>query len=167
MWGAPGGTQGAARAAPRPHRPGKRPVASGVPGRKLREPAHLLHCSKPDHHPQGLLVLRSTLALALIALPAMALADRITEMPRTERCVYKARLSIAGYYYFIQGKPRADVPVAWHGDETEYETDFINRTLDDAYARLEALRGAEGRIKASETQFGDQIYEACMSGSES
>jgi hypothetical protein len=106
---------------------------------------------------------RTALAAFLAAFPVLVCADRITDMPRTERCVYKARLSVAGYYHYLQGKPREDVKIHWHGDETQNEIEFVTRTLDEAYARAAALRG-EGALAVSEAQFGDRIYEACMEG---
>lgn len=106
---------------------------------------------------------RTALAAFLAAFPILACADRITDMPRTERCVYKARLSVAGYYHYLQGKAREDVKIHWHGDETQNEIEFVTRTLDEAYARAAALRG-EGAREVSQAQFGDQIYEACMEG---
>jgi hypothetical protein len=102
------------------------------------------------------------LALALLA-AAPAFADRITEMPRTERCVYKARLSVAGYYWHQQGRPRQEVKIHWHGDETQHEVEFVNRTIDEAYAAAEAIRGGSGK-RVSDSDFGDRVYNACMSG---
>jgi hypothetical protein len=102
------------------------------------------------------------LALGLLA-AAPAFADRITELPRTERCVYKARLSVAGYYWYQQGRARQDVKIHWKGDETQDEIEFVNRTIDEAYAAADAIRGGSGR-PASDTEFGDRVYNACMSG---
>jgi hypothetical protein len=96
----------------------------------------------------------------------MARADRISQMPPTERCVYKARLAVAGYHYYLQGKPRNEVQIHWHGDETQNEIDFVKRTLDQAYARAGALRQEAPESQVSEAQFGDQIYAACMAGNE-
>jgi hypothetical protein len=106
--------------------------------------------------------MRLALALALLA-SAPAFADRVTEMPRTERCVYKARLSVAGYYWHQQGRARQDVKIHWHGDETQNEIEFVNRTIDEAYAAAEAIRNGSGRY-VSDSDFGDRVYNACMSG---
>jgi hypothetical protein len=62
-------------------------------------------------------------ASLLLLLPALAAADRITEMSATELCAYRAKLSVAAYFYFRQGKPRGDVTIHWHGDEMENEVD--------------------------------------------
>jgi hypothetical protein len=107
---------------------------------------------------------RTVFAALLLAVPALAWADRISDMPRTERCVYKARLAVAGYYYYLQGRPRQEVRVHWRGDETRNEVDFIVRTLDEAYAHAAALR--ERGSQVSEQGFGDLVYEACMSGAQ-
>ena len=106
--------------------------------------------------------MRLALAIALLA-GAPAFADRVTEMPRTERCVYKARLSVAGYYWHQQGRARHDVRIHWHGDETQNEIDFVNRTIDEAYAAAEAIRNGSGK-SVSDADFGDRVYHACMSG---
>jgi hypothetical protein len=111
-------------------------------------------------------VLRIALACLLVASPLPGRADRISELPPTERCVYKARLAVAGYHYYLQGKPRSEVKIHWHGDETQNEIDFVSRTLDEAYVRAGALQHGAPESKVSEAQFGDQIYEACMSGSQ-
>lgn len=105
---------------------------------------------------------RAAAAALLVLLPALAGADRISEMPPTERCVYKARLSVAGYYYYLQGKPRAEVRIHWRGDETPNEVDFVMRTLDETYAQAATLR--ERGSPVSEQGFGDLVYAACMSG---
>jgi hypothetical protein len=109
-------------------------------------------------------MLRIVSIAVLMALPLPARADRISDMPRTELCVYTARLSVAGYHHYLQGKPREAVRIHWHGDETQNEIDFVTRTLDETYARAAALQ-ADRRV--SEQQFGDMAYEACMTGSES
>ena len=106
--------------------------------------------------------MRLALALALLA-GAPAFADRVSEMPRTERCMYKARLSVAGYYWHQQGRARQDVKIHWHGDETQNEIEFVNRTIDEAYAAAEAIRDTSGK-PLSDADFGDRAYNACMSG---
>jgi hypothetical protein len=100
---------------------------------------------------------------ALMLLPCAAQADRIAQMNRTDLCTYTAKLEVAGYYYFAQGKARDEVKIHWKGDETENEVAFVNRTLDHAYTWL-------GRWKENSTSmmpaqaFGDMIYQACMEG---
>lgn len=101
-------------------------------------------------------------SLALIAVSAPALADRITEMNRTELCTYTARLKVIGYYYYLQGTPREKVKVNWKGDETPNEIEFVTKTLDDAYAWLQAANADATRL--SEQTYGDLVYNACMSG---
>ncbi|PWT70786.1 MAG: hypothetical protein C5B46_09215 [Proteobacteria bacterium] len=91
-------------------------------------------------------------------------ADRITELRGTELCVYKAQLSVAGFHYFRKGTPRAEVPIRWHGDETQYEIEFITRTLDEAYATAEEDRREHPDKPSSEQAFGDRIYNQCVAG---
>jgi hypothetical protein len=103
------------------------------------------------------------LALLLaLAASAPALADRITEMSRTERCVYTARLEVIAYHFYKQGKPREEIKLQWKGDETENEIEFVNGVLDEAYEWLNAL-GADA-TRLSDQTFGDMVYEACVSG---
>ena len=52
---------------------------------------------------------KSFLALIFLLLPAAAHADRITQMNQTDRCTYIAKLEVAAYYYFEQGRPRDKV----------------------------------------------------------
>ena len=92
-----------------------------------------------------------------------AQADRITQMNRSDLCIYTAKLQVAGYYYFEQGKPREEVKIVWHGDETQNEIDFVNRTLDDAYHWLASARNNGAELLPVQT-FGDLVYEACMNG---
>jgi hypothetical protein len=94
---------------------------------------------------------------------ALAEADRITEMNATERCVYKARLAVAGYHYFLQGKPRREIAIRWHGDETDNEIAFVTRTLDEAYSTAEADQRERPEKLLSDQAFGDRSYNACMS----
>jgi hypothetical protein len=98
------------------------------------------------------------LAALLLLAPALAAADRITEMNGAELCAYRAKLSVAAYFYFLQGKPRGD------GDETQNEIDFVRRTLDEAYATAEADKRDHPQRHVSEQVFGDRAYKACMSG---
>jgi hypothetical protein len=67
--------------------------------------------------------------LVLLLPPDTVHADRITQMNQSDLCTYTAKLQVAGYYYFEQGKPREEVKIVWHGDETQNEIDFVNRTL--------------------------------------
>lgn len=103
-------------------------------------------------------------AALLLAAPGAAPGDRISEMPRTELCVYQAKLSVAGYHYFRQGRARSAVIIHWHGDETPNEIDFVTRTLDEAYTRAESLQQADPTKLVSEQDFGDRTYDACMLG---
>jgi hypothetical protein len=98
-----------------------------------------------------------------LLLPHTAHADRITQMNQSDLCIYTAKLQVAGYYYFEQGKPREDVKIAWHGDETPHEIDFVNKTLDDAYLWLTNARNNGAKPIPAQT-FGDLVYEACMNG---
>jgi hypothetical protein len=101
--------------------------------------------------------------LLVLLLPLTAHADRITRMTQSDLCIYTAKLQVAGYYYFEQGKPREEVKIVWHGDETRNEMDFVNRTLDDAYLWLTNARNNGAELLPVQA-FGDLIYEACMNG---
>ena len=101
--------------------------------------------------------------LLFLLLPHTAQADRITQMNQSDLCVYTAKLQVAGYYYFEQGKPREEVTIVWHGDETRNEIDFVNTTLDDAYLWLNNARHNRAKLIPVQT-FGDLVYEACMNG---
>ena len=83
---------------------------------------------------------RILVALLLLSAPVMSSADRITRMSASERCVYVAQLAVAGYHYFLQGKARTEIPIHWHGDETQHEMEFVNRTLDEAFTSAERDR---------------------------
>lgn len=97
----------------------------------------------------------------LLACP-FAHADRITQMNQTELCTYSAQLQVAAYYFFEQGKPREAVSIKWHGDETQNEIDFVNRTVADAYAWLTSWKGSSNEMLPAQS-FGDMVYQACMS----
>lgn len=104
------------------------------------------------------------LATALLFLvPNLACADRITEMNGAELCAYKARLSVAAYYYYQKGKPRAEVTIHWHGDETPNEIEFVTLVLDEAYATAAADKQTQPEKFISEQAFGERAYKACMS----
>lgn len=98
----------------------------------------------------------------LLTLPATALADRISEMNPAERCTYIAKLQVAGYYYFSQRRPQDQVKIHWHGDETQYEIDFVSVTLDQAYSWL--INAGVTESTPSAQAFGDMVYTSCMSG---
>jgi hypothetical protein len=105
------------------------------------------------------------LAVVLLAVAARpAGADRVTEMHGTELCVYKAKLAVAGYHYYLQGMPRGEVKIRWHGDETQNEIQFVMRTLDEAYAAAEADRREHPGQPVSEDAFEDRAYSQCISG---
>ncbi len=106
-------------------------------------------------------MLRILVALILL-LPALSSADRVDRMSAAERCVYTAQLAVAGYHYFLQGKARNEVPIHWHGDETQNEIDFVTRTLDQAFAAAERDRREQPSARVSEQVFGDRAYQACM-----
>ena len=104
------------------------------------------------------------LAALLLLLPALGSADRLTQLTDAELCVYKAKLAVAAYFYFLQGKPRSDVAIHWHGDETENEIEFIGRTLDEAYAMAEADKRDYPEWPVSDQAFGDRTFQACIAG---
>jgi hypothetical protein len=106
--------------------------------------------------------------LALFSWSALASVDRIDRMNATERCIYTAQLSVAGYHYFLQGKARTEVPIHWHGDETQNEIDFVNFVLDATFASAERDRHEHPQqAPLSEQSFGDRAYRACMSATQS
>lgn len=104
-----------------------------------------------------------SLPFLLLALAAPAHADRISDLGKADLCVYTAKLEVAAHYYFEQGKPREEVVVKWHGDETQNEIDFINRTIDAAYAWLSSWKESSNEMLPAQS-FGDMVYQACMEG---
>jgi hypothetical protein len=104
------------------------------------------------------------LVCALLVSPAVH-ADRITRMNQAELCTYTTQLQVAAYYFFEQGKPREDVSIKWHGDETQNEIDFVNTTVAEAYAWLTSWKGSSRELLPAQS-FGDMVYQACMSKKE-
>jgi hypothetical protein len=100
--------------------------------------------------------------LLLLAAP-LAHADRITEMSPLDRCVYVARLEMLAHQFFEQGKSRDDVVIHWHGDETQNEVAFVNKTVDDAYAWLLAWKQSSNEMLPAQS-FGEMVFQACMEG---
>ena len=98
---------------------------------------------------------------ALLVSPAVH-ADRISRLNQTELCTYTTQLQVAAYYFFEQGKPREEVSIKWHGDETQNEIDFVNRTVAEAYAWLASWKGSSNEMLPAQS-FGDMVYQACMS----
>lgn len=111
------------------------------------------------------MVKRFLLACMLFASP-LTHADRITQMNQAELCVYTAQLQVAAYYFFEQGKPREEVSIKWHGDETPNEIDFVKNTVAEAYAWLTNWKGSSNEILPAQS-FGDMVYQACMSKKDS
>jgi hypothetical protein len=105
--------------------------------------------------------MKKSFLLALVLLACRPVyADRISQMTRTELCTYTAQLKVAAYHFFEQGKPREEV-IKWHGDETQNEMDFVNKTVDEAYVWLASWK--ESSIEMLPVQsFGDMVYQACM-----
>jgi hypothetical protein len=99
------------------------------------------------------------LCALLVSLPVRA--DRITQMNQTELCTYTAQLKVAAYYFFEQGKPREEVSIKWHGDETQNEIEFVNKTVEEAYAWLAKWKEASTEMLSAQS-FGDMVYQACM-----
>jgi len=105
------------------------------------------------------------LAGVLLIAPA-AHAARISQMNRTELCIYTAQLKVAAYHFFEQGKPRDEVSIKWHGDETQYEIDFVNNSVSQAYTWLASWKQSSTEMLPV-TSFGDMVYQACMSEKDS
>jgi hypothetical protein len=101
----------------------------------------------------------------MLCVTSPAWPDRISRMSAIERCVYSTQLAVAGYYYFLEGKSRPEVPILWHGDETPNEVDFVNRTLDLAFAMAEQDRTQRPQQMPSAQAFGDSLYRACKDAS--
>jgi hypothetical protein len=99
------------------------------------------------------------LCALLVSVPVQA--DRISRMNQTELCTYTAQLKVAAYYFFEQGKPREEVSIKWHGDETQNEIDFVNRTVEEAYAWLAKSKESGAGLPSAQS-FGDRVYQACM-----
>jgi hypothetical protein len=100
------------------------------------------------------------LVCALLMSPAVH-ADRISQMNQTELCTYTAQLQVAAYHFFEQGKPREEVSIKWHGDETQNEIDFVNKTVEQAYSWLTSWKGSSNALLPAQA-FGDMVYQACM-----
>jgi hypothetical protein len=109
---------------------------------------------------------KNIVAVVLTLFAGAVHADRITAMNRTDRCAYTTKLQVLAAYYFAKGTPRAEIKIHWHGDETQYEIDFVNRALDTGYEYVRREHEA-GRKDTPLEVLGDRIYEACMSGEES
>jgi hypothetical protein len=75
--------------------------------------------------------------------------------------VHLHREAAGGYYYFEQGKPREEVKIVWHGDETPDKIYLVNRMLDDAYLWLTNARNNGAGLLPVQT-YGDLGYEACI-----
>ena len=100
------------------------------------------------------------LVCALLVSPA-AHADRITRMNQNELCTYTTQLQVAAYSFFEQGKPREEVSIKWHGDETQNEIDFVNETVTRAYTWLASWKDSSSALLPAQS-FGDMVYQACM-----
>ncbi len=106
---------------------------------------------------------RFPLVVALVATLSSAVirADRITDMPHTERCAYTAKLEVLAAWHRAKGTPRSDVKIKWHGDETPNEVEFVNRILDAGYALMER-EVAAGHPDIPLELIGDRVFEACV-----
>lgn len=101
-----------------------------------------------------------------LLISAAAYADRITQMNQAELCTYTTQLQVAAYHFYAQGKPREEVSIKWHGDETQNEIDFVTRTVAQAYAWLDSWKGSSNEMLPAQS-FGDMVYQACMSKKDS
>ncbi len=111
--------------------------------------------------------MKKSFALACVFFAAgPAHADRISRMSPTELCVYTAQLQVAAYHFFEQGKPREEVAIKWHGDETENEIEFVNKTVAEAYAWLTEWKASSNELLPVQS-FGDMVYQSCMKRQES
>ena len=101
----------------------------------------------------------------LFLVSATAHADRITQMNRNDLCTYTAQLQVAAHHYFTQGKPRSEVSIKWHGDETQNEIEFVNQTVADAYIWLTKWKEVSNEPLPAQ-YFGDMVYQTCMTRKE-
>src|SRR4051795_3980985 len=76
--------------------------------------------------------MRFLIAMLLLCVPVIGSAGRISRMSPTERCVYVAQLTVAGYHYFLQGRTRTEIPNHWHGDEAQNEMELVNQVFTSA-----------------------------------
>jgi len=102
----------------------------------------------------------------LLLISAPPYADRITQMNQTDLCTYTTQLQVAAYYFFEQGKPREEVSIKWHGDETQNEIDFVSKTVAEAYAWLTSWKSSSNEMLPAQS-FGDMVYQACMNKKDS
>lgn len=109
-------------------------------------------------------MVRASISL-MLCVTSPAWADRISRMSPIERCVYSTQLAVAGYYHFLEGKTRAEITIYWHGDGTLNEVDFVNGTLDAAFAIAEQDRMRRPQQMPSAQAFGDSLYQACKDAS--
>jgi len=109
---------------------------------------------------------KSFLLVCALFASASAQADRFTQMNQTELCTYTAQLQVVAYYFFEQGKPREEVSIKWHGDETQNEIDFVNDTVAQAYAWLANWKASSNGMLPAQS-FGDMVYQSCMSKKDS
>ena len=109
---------------------------------------------------------KSFLLACSLLLCQSAHADRISRMNPTELCTYTTQLQVAAYYFFEQGKPREEVSIKWHGDETQNEIDFVNATVAEAYTWLASWKDSSNELLPAQS-FGDMVYQACMTKKES
>ncbi len=109
---------------------------------------------------------KSFVLMCVLLVSPVAQADRISRMNQAEMCTYTAQLQVAAYYFFEQGKPREDVSIKWHGDETQNEIDFVNKTVAEAYAWLASWKGSSNEMLPAQS-FGDMVYQACMTKKDS
>ena len=77
----------------------------------------------------------------------------IEDMAQPEQCVYAAKLGAAASWIRLQKLATScdTIKYIWHGDETEFEIDFIKRV------------GCNGfMMNLDPMKTGDSIYKQCM-----
>src|SRR5215212_6374449 len=102
--------------------------------------------------------MRFLIALMLLCVPVIGNAFRISRISPTDRCVY-VQLTFAGNHYFLQRKTRTEIPIRWHGDETQNEMEFV----DQVFTSAKRARRERAKESMSEQLFGDWTYRGCMS----
>ena len=95
--------------------------------------------------------------ILILATADLQAADRIKSMSHAEQCIYRARIAAAGAYMREAKKASTcqDINILWHGDETEYELDYVKKWT------CEGFKSGKDPIAA-----GDTIFHSCTAESE-
>lgn len=90
--------------------------------------------------------------------------DRFQSMgSKEEFCVYKTKLMVGVVFYLNQGTKVNEIPILWHGDETENEKKIVLGMAAEADKIWHAKKETEPKRYIDPYTFGDEQYLACMS----